>query len=419
VLVIDTNTNVSGHLADLKAKGVTHIGRYYSSAAWKRLTRQEAVAACNAGFQLFVVFENNGDPELSHEAGVNHGQIALAQAKAVAQPEGSAIYFALEHLPNGYKKADLPGIRQYIQGVKSVLDNHYRVGAYSNGSTLDALLTEGLCKLPWLSASLGFEGSKAFLASGKWVLAQDPHVDQDWNGVSVDVDQAQGDFGAFSVASAPNVVKSTVETEATASTFGAKASGLAYAEWEFFGKQTKDKAGKTLHSGHTEGEPGFYQRVGDYWLEGTNTHGIDGRNHDWFWSATFISWLMRKAGAGARFRYSTQHSVYISQGIRDYLQKRQEAGYWTMRLADAAPTVGDIVCWSRGTDVDYDHQNGGDYPGHSDLVVQIDANQAWIIGGNVGNSVTLRPLDLDGNGFLRPTTVSNEVLFAIMKNRMT
>jgi hypothetical protein len=33
---------------------------------------------------------------------------------------------------------------------------------------------------------------------------------------------------------------------------------------------------------------------------------------------------MRSAEAGNRFRYSTQHSVYISQGIRDFIQGLQE-----------------------------------------------------------------------------------------------
>lgn len=200
--------------------------------------------------------------------------------------------------------------------------------------------------------------------------------------------------------------------------FVARARDIALGEWRFFGSQTYDLNGNKDQAGHTEGEDGFYQRVGQYWLEGTNTHGLDGRNHDWPWSGTFISWLMKQAGAGTRFTTSRQHSVYISQGIRDYKNKRDEAGYWTQRLNEAKPVLGDIVCWSREDGVDYDHQKHGDYKGHSDLVVDILPDRIWIIGGNVGNSVTRRPLMLDVNGYLPPMEQNGEKLFGIMKCRI-
>ena len=63
--VIDTNDNVSAHLADLKSRGVTAIGRYYSSSSWKRITKQEAANITNAGMDIFVVFEDSGDPTLT------------------------------------------------------------------------------------------------------------------------------------------------------------------------------------------------------------------------------------------------------------------------------------------------------------------------------------------------------------------
>ena len=80
MVIIDTNNNVSGHLSVLKSLGVAAIGRYYASNQRKRLTRIEASAVTAAGIDLFVVFENSGDPELSVERGVNDAQIALAQA---------------------------------------------------------------------------------------------------------------------------------------------------------------------------------------------------------------------------------------------------------------------------------------------------------------------------------------------------
>lgn len=200
--------------------------------------------------------------------------------------------------------------------------------------------------------------------------------------------------------------------------FAARAALIAIDEWTFFGKQTFDQQGHKDHAGHTEGENGYWQRVGLYWLEGTNTHGLDGRDHGHYWSATFISWVMRQAGADDRFRYSTQHSVYIYQGVRDFLSKRTTAGYWTVRLNEEKPEIGDLVCWSRQAGIDYDHQHGGDYAGHTDVVVEVRDGQISIIGGNVGSSITRRPLALDQNGYLAVTEQGGEPLFALMKCRV-
>ncbi|MBY3181024.1 DUF2272 domain-containing protein [Rhizobium laguerreae] len=189
-------------------------------------------------------------------------------------------------------------------------------------------------------------------------------------------------------------------------------------EWEFFGHQEYDLSNNPVRVGHKEMEEGFYQRIGRYWLEGTDTHGIDGRDTGSYWSATFISWLERTALAGDQFRYSIRHSVFISQSIRDRLSVRDGAGYWGYRLNERKPSVGDILCWGREAGVDYDHQKHGDYDGHSDVVVSVDLDKIWIVGGNVGNSVTKRPLPLGPNGYLAPMVVGGENLFAIMECRV-
>jgi hypothetical protein len=188
-------------------------------------------------------------------------------------------------------------------------------------------------------------------------------------------------------------------------------------EWALFGKQEYNSKGNVVRTGRQEGEEGVYQRIGEYWLEGTNTHGLDGRNHEMPWSAAFISWIMRKSGAGTRFRYSTQHSVYIDQAIRDKKDGRDGAGFWGWRLNECRPSLGDLVCWSREQGVDYDHQKGGNYSGHCDFVVEIGSGELWVIGGNVGDSVTRRPLPLNSEGYLVPVTMGGEQLFGLMQGR--
>ena len=194
--VVDTGDNTSSYIRFLKNRGVTAVGRYYSSRAWKRLTRPEAKALSDAGIQVFAVFEDKGDPELSVSKGIHDAQIALQQATSAGQPEGSAIYFAMEHLPHGYNASRLPGIRNYYHGLKEVLDGKFSLGVYSDGVVCDALLSDGLCEYALLSASTAFPGSKDFDRSGRWALAQ-RKVDLRWSGLSIDTNDAKDDFGAF------------------------------------------------------------------------------------------------------------------------------------------------------------------------------------------------------------------------------
>jgi hypothetical protein len=222
------------------------------------------------------------------------------------------------------------------------------------------------------------------------------------------VQQALGVVGPMQVQEPPSTV----------SDFAQAVCKLALAEWDSFGKQEYDVTGHAIRIGHKEGEEGYYQRVGLYWRDGVGRPGVDGRNHDIPWSAAFISWIMRGAGARSRFHYSGQHSTYISQAIRDFLQGNLSAGYWCWRLNDLNQNVGDILCWSRQAGIDYDHQNGGVYDGHCDIVVEVGTSWVTVIGGNVGDSVTRRPIALNMAGFVLPAIQGSESLFAIMQNRI-
>lgn len=198
--VIDTNTNCTGHLEDLKRRGVEVIGRYYAARGDKRLTQTEAQAISDAGLKLFIVYEDSGSPVLSVDRGRNDAQIALRMARFIGQPKGSAIYFALEHLPDGYGEADIPGVKLYFEGIRRAFAGEYAVGCYANGSALDALLDAKLIQYAWLSASLGFHGSREFLKTDRWHLQQEVPIDLNWGGVSVDTNKVQhAEFGAWSL----------------------------------------------------------------------------------------------------------------------------------------------------------------------------------------------------------------------------
>lgn len=188
---------------------------------------------------------------------------------------------------------------------------------------------------------------------------------------------------------------------------------LARQEWEFFGRQEVDLTGHTIRRGRKETDEGFWQRVGIYWLEGTGKH-LTGKNDDLPWSATFVSFIMRKAGAGERFKYSAQHSVYIRAAILAKTKNKADAGMWGFRIKERAPEPGDLVCYPRQAGVGYDTPSA-DYKAHADIVIASTAHEIEVIGGNVGNSVTLKHLATDDEGLLIDDQFE---WFAVLQNRL-
>jgi lysozyme family protein len=211
---------------------------------------------------------------------------------------------------------------------------------------------------------------------------------------------------------------------ATASDFADRVRRKALEEWEFFGKQTHNASGGTVKAGHQEDKArlplgsgeNWFDRVGKYW-RAVGDLSSDGRTTDKPWSAAFISYVLKECEVGNMFRGSAQHSVYVSQAIRDFKDQAKVA-YWCQRLNECKPAVGDIVCWAREDGVDYDHQKGGEYKGHCDFVIEVRPGEIDVIGGNVGQSVTRRPLALDTNDHLKPVSRPGERLFAIMQNQI-
>jgi hypothetical protein len=201
--VIDTNTNCTKHIGTLLMRGVTVVGRYYGVVNPDyKITQPEAQALSLAQIRIFAIYEDTSHYlPLTEDRGKTDGANALRQARAIGQPLNTPIYFTLEglHLDLGYTESDLPGIRNYFKGVKASIAGNYTLGAYSDGIVCKTMRKEGICTHTWLSASTDFVGTKDFYRSQLWDITQYTPVDQDWDGVSVDVNAARGDFGSFVV----------------------------------------------------------------------------------------------------------------------------------------------------------------------------------------------------------------------------
>jgi glycoside hydrolase-like protein/lipase (class 3) len=196
---IDTNINVTTYLPTLAAADVKAVGRYYSISTSKVLTQMEAEAITNAGLSIFVVYEDGNDPtKFNANLGTFQAQQALICAREVGQPQGSAIYFAVDFDCTAAQFQQQ--ITQYFIAISAVFAAQgfpYKIGVYSSGLVCQGLLAAGLCSYTWLTNSTGFQGYNQFYASKRWNLAQ--HLPRYYGKLQADPNEAAGDFGAFKV----------------------------------------------------------------------------------------------------------------------------------------------------------------------------------------------------------------------------
>ena len=189
------------------------------------------------------------------------------------------------------------------------------------------------------------------------------------------------------------------------------AIAIALREWRLFDRPIEDAGTASLdqptgNETKPERMPGLWERVGEYWWTGMNLNmpehvwtGKTGNNGqvfppqldgDYAWSAAFISYVMRIAGAGNRFPYSPSHSTYIDHALQ---RAKGVEGNWIVtaeRLEAYAPVPGDLVCMSRGgQQVDFDDLPIEHFASHCGMVVDREPDVIDVIGGNVDDAVAL------------------------------
>lgn len=144
-----------------------------------------------------------------------------------------------------------------------------------------------------------------------------------------------------------------------------------------------------------EYQHGAVQRVGDYW-KSLGRSDLDGTDSNAFWSAAFISWVMKQAGAGDSFKYSALHSNYIADAVSSRKSRDSNAAFYAYTLDEYSPQVGDLVGIPRGSGVTFDSPAG--YKSHADIVVAVRPGEIDLVGGNVSDSVSMKTLKTDSRG---------------------
>lgn len=202
----------------------------------------------------------------------------------------------------------------------------------------------------------------------------------------------------------------------------AEALAVAKQEWRLFGQPVYDDPPDQEPNDNPSRSPGAWERIGEYWWLGqdasrrestwTGMHDETGRKiadgHDGFyaWSAAFISYVMRTAGAGARFPYAPSHYVYIDIA-KDVKLGHTSAWALVAERVDAyAPVPGDLICFWRSSKraMTYEKLPAPRFAAHCDIVVSLEKGQLSVIGGNVNRTVTMKHVPVTADGRLADST---------------
>jgi Domain of unknown function (DUF1906) len=199
---VDLATDASAMVDEISVNRVDFVARYYREpdSIWPALSAGEAQLLSSRGLNIVAVWESHSSEpsHFSYASGFSDATAAYAEARAVGQPAGSAIYFAVDFNAHSW---DLEAIDNYFRGVAAGLAAAnggaplYTVGVYGSGFVCEDVKARGLAGYSWLSNSISWDGAGSY---------------DDWNilqgeesmalGFDTDADQARGEYGAFRVA---------------------------------------------------------------------------------------------------------------------------------------------------------------------------------------------------------------------------
>ncbi|GJD53059.1 hypothetical protein OPKNFCMD_5830 [Methylobacterium crusticola] len=172
-----------------------------------------------------------------------------------------------------------------------------------------------------------------------------------------------------------------------------------------------------------EGDEPLRSRIADYYEAGGGSRDLDPTLNENAWSAAFVSFCVKQAGATARqFKFNLSHSVFVRAAIAN--GEANVGVFRGHRVGDHAPALGDLIHHNRsgGTlSFDFARDHTG-YPSHSCIVVGFEmrngVRHAVTIGGNeflAGGTGTVgtKAFPLDTNGFLNQAAIGPKLICVV------
>jgi hypothetical protein len=197
---IDLATDVSERLDELKQNRLEFVARYYRppESRWPALSVGEAQLLSGLGVKIVAVWEwhSRYATHFNYATGYDDAVMAYRQAKAIGQPAGSAIYFAVD-----FDARSLAPIDEYFRGVAAGLaaasggNPEYTIGVYGSGAVCSAIKQAHLAQYTWLSNSSAWAES---LGYDDWNIRQGGRsLPLSFNH---DFDETKDEYGAFLLA---------------------------------------------------------------------------------------------------------------------------------------------------------------------------------------------------------------------------
>jgi hypothetical protein len=155
------------------------------------------------------------------------------------------------------------------------------------------------------------------------------------------------------------------------------------------------------YNGIHETQPRMAARIKKYWTDiGLSFPGVGVA-----WSAVFVSFLVKSAGAtAAEFDFSARHSEFVFAAIRNFTNGT--GVFRGQEVKNYAPKIGDIIQNNRSGNT-YDYAFAKAHPGyksHSAIVVEegMDGFGRYVrtVGGNESNTVDDKIVRLKSNGLI-------------------
>jgi hypothetical protein len=170
----------------------------------------------------------------------------------------------------------------------------------------------------------------------------------------------------------------------------------------------------SIWQGRKETDPTMKPRLIAFW-KAAGLSQTDAENAVFerlYWSAAFICFCMRQAGAGSLFAYSVYHTGYCAAAKRNRLANNTKNPFWLFRPSEVAPKVGDLLCNARNNSgLTFDNvDDGNSRASHCDIVVGVSAGRLEVIGGNLDDTVSRRFVRTNANGF-----VSSSEFYAVLR----
>ncbi|HEX8167935.1 MAG TPA: DUF2272 domain-containing protein [Beijerinckiaceae bacterium] len=121
------------------------------------------------------------------------------------------------------------------------------------------------------------------------------------------------------------------------------------------------------------------------------------------WSAVFVSWCVKQAGAtSTEFKFAAAHSVFVHDAINN-----TPRAFQGVKITAHAPQIGDIIQNNRGgTSHDFAFAKANkNYASHSAIVVEVGQDSAGrfalTVGGNESDAIRRTRVACDSNGLIK------------------